>query len=241
MLPRYPLWLSDEFRQRVASVCAWRRGCPLYGDTSSAIWHLWANKVTRRSLSFLIKRTLIQIEERIPFVVFILGFCSVARRFKLFTVDSFANYRTAKLAALVFFLFSFVCVFVFPTKVRAFVKSERYLDLRFNVFFFFSEIKWYQHCLRFMVTCSESVTRFPGLAKISCLQEPSLRPKMASPLSHAHCRFYWKKSTWNISVKVTSMALRTYMLVQPLMSSLCIVSDTSLEARERNQTRESKD
>ena len=71
--------------------------------------------------------------------MFILGFCSVARRFKLFTVDSFANRRTAKLAALVFFLFSFVCVFVFPTKVRAFVKSERYLDLRFNVFFFFRD------------------------------------------------------------------------------------------------------
>ena len=82
------------------------------------------------------KRRLIQIEERVPFVVFILGFCSVAWRFKLFTVDSFANRSTAKLVALVFFLFSFVCVFVFPTKLRAFVKSERHLDLCFNVFFF---------------------------------------------------------------------------------------------------------
>ena len=136
------------------------------------------------------ERRLIQIEERDPFVVFILGFCSVAWRFKLFTVDSFANRSTAKLAALVFFLFSFVCGFVFPTKLHA----ERHLDLCFNAFFF-SEIKLYQRCLRFMVTCSESVTRFPGLAKITCLQEPSLRPKMATPLSRAHCRFYWKKST----------------------------------------------
>lgn len=85
------------------------------------------------------KRRLIQIEERDPFVVFILGFCSVAWRFKLFTVDSFANRSTEKLAALVFFLFSFVCVFVFPTKLRAFVKSERHLDLCFNVFFFFRD------------------------------------------------------------------------------------------------------
>ena len=87
----------------------------------------------------LYKRRLIQIEERDPFVVFILGFCSVAWRFKLFTVDSFANRSTAKLqlTALVFFLFSFVCVFLFPTKLRAFVKSDRHLDLCFNVFFFF--------------------------------------------------------------------------------------------------------